>query len=318
MGKLESTGCACPSAIATYGLRRTAQEAESQVRTYVRHFVERDFYVDDGLNSLPSEHEAVDLLERTQRMLMGSNLRLHKIASNSVNIMKAFPTDDCAADLKDLDLNGADVPMQSSLGLSWHLKTNMFTFRAPAQDSPNTCRGVLSAVNSLYDPLGMTVPVTVQGGLFLRDMSVGTTDWGAPLAVNHSWQRWKDSLQALEDLRIRRRYVTLSLAHASRREICTFSDASEKIIAAVAYTRVIDANETPHVGFVFGKAKLPPRPEQTIPRLELCAAVLAVGIRELILGKIRERHPSVMSGSTLTARSSSDISSMSQDGFTST
>ncbi|XP_064462317.1 uncharacterized protein LOC135372779 [Ornithodoros turicata] len=146
--------------------------------------VGEDFYVDDGLKSLSSEHEAVDLLERTQRMLMGSNLRLHKIASNSVNVMKAFPTDDYGADLKDLDLNGADVPMQRSLGLSWHLKTDTFTFRAPAQDSPNTRRG---------------------GRLFLRDMSVGTTDWDAPLAVNHGWQRWKDSLQALEDLRTPRR-----------------------------------------------------------------------------------------------------------------
>ncbi|XP_064478419.1 uncharacterized protein LOC135391824 [Ornithodoros turicata] len=41
-----------------------------------------------------------------------------------------------------------------------------------------------------------------------------------------------------------------------------------------------------HVGFVFGKAKLAPRPEQTIPRLELCAAVLAVDIAELVVSEI--------------------------------
>lgn len=38
-----------------------------------------------------------------------------------------------------------------------------------------------------------------------------------------------------------------------------------------------------HVGFVFGKAKLAPRLQPTIPRLELCTAVLAEGMAETIL-----------------------------------
>lgn len=38
-----------------------------------------------------------------------------------------------------------------------------------------------------------------------------------------------------------------------------------------------------HVGFVFGKAKLAPHLQPTIPRLELCTAVLAEGMAETIL-----------------------------------
>lgn len=37
-----------------------------------------------------------------------------------------------------------------------------------------------------------------------------------------------------------------------------------------------------HVRFVMGKLKLAPRPVHTIPSLELCAAVLAVELHELI------------------------------------
>ncbi|KAM4036393.1 uncharacterized protein ACNLHF_015326 [Anomaloglossus baeobatrachus] len=71
-------------AVATYGLRRTALEGESEYGTDARDFVEKDFYVDDGLKSLPTEEEAIDLLKRTQGMLSQAKLRLHKIASNSL------------------------------------------------------------------------------------------------------------------------------------------------------------------------------------------------------------------------------------------
>ncbi|KAM4807993.1 LOW QUALITY PROTEIN: uncharacterized protein WCC33_002086 [Rhinophrynus dorsalis] len=69
--------------VATYGLRRTALDGEKEYGVDARHLVERDFYVDDGLKSLPTDEEAIDLLQRTQGMLSQANLRLHKIASNS-------------------------------------------------------------------------------------------------------------------------------------------------------------------------------------------------------------------------------------------
>ena len=59
-------------------------------------------------------------------------------------------------------------------------------------------------------------------------------------------------------------------------------------IAAVAYLRVINSEGQCHVGFVMGKAKLAPRPAHTVPRLELCGAVLAVEMAELILREIDE------------------------------
>lgn len=59
-----------------------------------RRFVERHFYVDDGLISLPTEAEAIDLLKCTQASLAESSLKLHKIASNSIVVMRAFPSED--------------------------------------------------------------------------------------------------------------------------------------------------------------------------------------------------------------------------------
>ncbi len=50
--------------------------------------------MDDGLKSLPSAEMAIDLLKRTQDMLAGSNLKLHKLASNSKEVMGVFPSED--------------------------------------------------------------------------------------------------------------------------------------------------------------------------------------------------------------------------------
>lgn len=86
----------------------------------------RNFYVDDGLTSVPTEKEAIDLLKKTQNMLAASNLKLHKIASNSSEVMKAFAPEDLAKDLKDLDLGADPLPLQRSLGLIWNLESDSF------------------------------------------------------------------------------------------------------------------------------------------------------------------------------------------------
>lgn len=52
-------------AVATYGLRKAVENAESNVQD----FIYKNFYVDDGLVSCRTPEEAVDLLVRTQRVL---------------------------------------------------------------------------------------------------------------------------------------------------------------------------------------------------------------------------------------------------------
>lgn len=114
-------------------------------------------------------------------MLAESNLRLHKVASNSNQVMEAFPAEDRAKDLKDLDLAVDPLPLQRSLGLSWNLKTDSFTYLVSCEEKPFTRRGVLSTVNSLYDPLGFVAPITMQGKALVRDLSSEQSEWDAPL-----------------------------------------------------------------------------------------------------------------------------------------
>jgi hypothetical protein len=50
---------------------------------------------------------------------------------------------------------------------------------------PFTRRGVLSSINSLFDPLGLTAPVTIAGKSLLREAMTGNHDWDAPLPSDY-------------------------------------------------------------------------------------------------------------------------------------
>ena len=275
-------------AVATYGLRKAAEHGEIEHGTDAKHFVFRNFYVDDGLASVAKDDEAIDLLQRTRGLLADSNLRLHKIASNSTKVMEAFPVEERASDFKDLDLGADPLPLQRSLGLSWELQTDSFTFRVSRDVKPFTRRGMLSTVNSLYDPLGFASPITVQGKALVRDVSSEQHEWDTPLPLEKEtqWKTWTDSLIELEQVCIQRAYIPVSMSCCKWKELCVFADASTMAIAAVAYLRALDFDGKWHVGFVMGKSKLAPYPMHTIPRLELCAAVLAVELAEVIQSEI--------------------------------
>ncbi|XP_067279206.1 uncharacterized protein [Pseudorasbora parva] len=271
-------------AVAIYCMRKAAQEGEREHGTDAKRLVERQFYVDGCLASVATPEEAIDNLTRTREMLAEYNLLLHKVSSNNKQVMKAFPVEDRAKSIKDLDLSADSLPVQRSLGLSWNLETDSFTFQISCDEKPYTRRGILSTVNSIYDPLGFVAPITMQGKAIIRELTLEQHEWDTPLpSEKHSeWNKWKTSLDAIEHIKIQRCYIPVSLTSTKRKELCIFSDASTIAIGAVAYLRAIEPEGQCHVGFIMGKSKLAPRPAHTVPRLELCAAVLAVELYDLL------------------------------------
>lgn len=99
---------------------------------------------------------------------------------------------------------------------------------------------MLSSINSLFDPLGLTAPVTIPGKSLLREAMTGNHDWDAPLPSDYEtrWEKWKTSLKELENLVIPRMYSNMPLTQATSKELNIFCDASETAIAAVAYTHL--------------------------------------------------------------------------------
>ena len=274
--------------IANYGLLRVAALAESSHGTEVKNFITNNFYVDDGLTSCSSSSEAISLLTLAQDALKTyGGLRLHKFASNDASVMRAFQPEDLAKDLINLDFQ-KDLPLQRSLGLVWNLKLDTFQFSISSELKPLSRRGVLSTVNSLYDPLGFLSPVTITGKIILRKIVSSTRDWDEPLPddLAHEWNDWRTSLSAAEDIRIPR-VVVPNPSDATRKELWVYSDASEQAISAVVYLRTLYQDGSSATGFLLGKSKVAPPSGHTIPRLELCAAVMAVDLSQIALEQLQ-------------------------------
>ncbi|XP_061190530.1 uncharacterized protein LOC133198456 [Saccostrea echinata] len=112
----------------------------------------------------------------------------------------------------------------------------------------------------------------------------GNVDWDNPLddSFHSKWSAWVSSTRHLQDLSIPRMCCKFSVIEALRKEVHIFTDASKDAIAAVAFLKVWKDGNNSDVGFLMGKAKVAPAHAHTIPRLELCGAVLGTEIAEII------------------------------------
>jgi hypothetical protein len=95
------------------------------------------------------------------------------------------------------------LPEQRRLGIAWNIEDDTYIFRVNKSPKPFTRRGVLSVINSLFDPIGFTA-VTVVGKVLFRDAMTTKCNWDDLLPNNFQiqWEKWVDSFHALERIHI--------------------------------------------------------------------------------------------------------------------
>lgn len=86
-----------------------------------------------------------------------------------------------------------------------------------------------------------------------------------------TWRLYQEKLQALEKIQVPR-WLARS-QHDQSVELHGFSDASERAYDAVIYLRTVNHEEV-QVSLVAAKSRVAPLKPVSLPRLELCAAVL--------------------------------------------
>lgn len=285
-GAVSSPGCA------NFGLKSAADNGEEEFGQDVADFIRNDFYMDDGLISLPSIEEANSLIERSRALCAAAGLRLHKFVSNKREVLDNVPESERAKSLKELDLRVDPLPFERALGIIWCIEKDVFKFRIELRDSPMTRRGMLSTISSIYDPLGFLAPVLLEGKRVLQDLCRENAKWDDPIPeqLNVRWRRWRSNLISLDKFEVPRCMKPNQFGPIEKIEMHHFSDASENGYGQCSYLKMINRTGNIHCSLVMGKARVTPLKHVTIPRLELNAALVSAKISNFLKKELKYPH----------------------------
>ena len=135
---------------------------------------------------------------------------------------------------------------------------------------------MLSSIAQFYDPLGLLSPVVVPFKRLFQEICNLKVNWDAPLSREMS-DRWHELVNdiSVEPWVAINRSVTTTTPRASIKSINhhVFSDASQIAYGGVVYL-IIETDDSSHTELIASKSKLAPLKGETIPRLELMAALV--------------------------------------------
>ena len=158
--------------------------------------------MDDYLDCFSSEERAIDTIQKVISILSNGGFRLTKWLSNNKNILKSVPPTERSPKIVNLDLE--NIPVVRALGIIWDTQRDMLHIKGVTKNVALTKRGLLSFISSIYDPVGLIAPVTLEPKLIIQDLWRRQIDRDVQLLddLKLRWTKWKQTLQFLEDVEI--------------------------------------------------------------------------------------------------------------------
>ena len=224
---------------ASFALKRTASDKTGyDVQTI--DTVNRNFYVDDCLKSVPTVPEARRLVTQLTDLLAKGGFRLTKWLSNCHEVLKSIPASERSPSVKDLDLE--DLPLDRALGTQWDVERDTLSSKVAKRIVPDTRRGILSLISGLYDPLGFAAPFILPAKTLLQDLCRQDYGWDEEIPDEKltEWQTWVENLPNLELITWPRCFKPEKFGDLTDIQLHHFSDASCGGYGAASYLRLVD------------------------------------------------------------------------------
>ena len=261
---------------------KTANDFGGDFDTQTVDTVNRNFYVDDCLRSVATVHEASRLANQLVQLLAKGGFRLTKWISNSREVLEQIPSGERAPSIANLDLE--DLPTDRALGTQWDVEADTLSFHVKEKPVPDTRRGILSLVSSLYDPLGFAAPLILPAKVLLQQLCRLDFGWDetVPNETLTEWREWVEDLPRLKLVSWPHCFKPKEFGVLHNVQLHHFSDASEVGYGTASYLRLVDDMGRIHCGLVMAKSRVAPLKTITIPRMELTAAVVSVKLHKFI------------------------------------
>lgn len=260
-------------------LRTLLRLAEDEKRNFphAAKVLTDDTYVDDIVTGCATIDEAISLQRELTQLLQKGGFELHKWTSNKPQAL---------SHLSPLLVNPAARSLDSDettkvLGLLWLPSSDVFTYNVTPMDRPCTKRHILSELARVFDPIGFLTPITFFIKYLMQKLWVLGLDWDdqPPSEILRIWTRYKNELKLLSKFNISRH---IDINFTDSLELHGFSDASERGFGASVYLRTCH-HEKYSIYFICAKSRVAPLRTISIPRLELCAAVLLSELLEFVI-----------------------------------
>lgn len=233
--------------------------------------IRSDTFVDDVVTGVSTVGEAVDLRSQLDSLLGRGKFSLRKWTSNSPDFLNTIPEN--LRQSNSLSFSDDDGSVVKILGLRWLPHLDIFSYSVVPLDRPCTKRAILSELAKTYDPLGFLSPITFFAKYLIQYLWTLGLDWDEtpPSNILARWREYRSQLSSLSDLRIPRRIIHTDFISCQLHGFC---DSSERGFSAVIYFRFQSTDDSINISLICAKSKVAPLARLSIPRLELCAALL--------------------------------------------
>lgn len=281
----------------TFGVNSSPFLAVATIQHHAKNAKERypqaselilsDLYMDDLSSGCDDLETATQIQKQTTQILADAGFPLRKWMSNNEELMERIPEN-------QKEGAASEDGCISTLGLRWHHSCDKLSFKANTKDSSSkiTKRAILSQITAIYDPLGLLAPITIYNKILMQQIWREKTDWDDSVSteIASKWNAFKQQIGIVEKIKVNR---WINYTQGAWVELHAFGDASEAAMGACVYMKTIQDNEV-HVNLIAAKTKVAPIKKITLPKLELCAAVLVcklvAQVKRALKIKIMDTH----------------------------
>ncbi|GFU93090.1 integrase catalytic domain-containing protein [Trichonephila clavipes] len=239
-----------------------------------------NIYIDDLLSGADTEVEAKSIIIEIQNLLKSGGFILRKWCSHP-KVLQDLDTSLLAS--KPIHSLGDEESKQRVLGLIWNLKTDSIQVKVVHEEIVKTKRQLLSVIAQIFDPLGLFSPSVITLKIMLQELWKSKAFWDDPIpsSILENWNQFTKESKYLNSISIPR---FMGIDQNSDIILHGFCDASTKAYAAVVYLK-----SKQEIHLVSAKTRVAPIKQLTIPRLELCGALLLAELISVIQKALRTK-----------------------------